>query len=67
MNNIGTKIKDYISSKGISLTYVANRIGVSVPSFSQKLSGAVKISLEEYLAICRTLDVPFDFFLKEDE
>ena len=63
----GIKIKEYLNSKGISQTFVANQTGISVSTLNSALNGNRKLLAEEYFLICKVLDVPLDHFIDEDQ
>jgi len=63
----GNKIKDYLISKGISQTFVANKTGIPIPTLNAVLNGNRKLLAEEYFVICQVLDVPLDTFIEKDQ
>ena len=63
----GVKIKEYLNSKGISQTFVANQSGISVSTLNSALNGNRKLLAEEYFLICMVLDVPLYLFIDEDQ
>lgn len=64
-------IKKYLDENGIKYSYVADAIGMTMNMFSPTLSGKRKMTAEEYLSICKALNVPADTFspalTEEDE
>lgn len=58
----GTKIKKYINSRGITQSYIAKKAGISVSVFSAMLNNKRKITIEEYVTICKALDVNASYF-----
>ena len=62
---VAERINAYIKDMGIKQIAVANAIGVSKATMSQILKGERKLSADEYAAICRHLNVPYETFLEE--
>lgn len=61
----GRKIKEYLSNKGISQTFVSNKTGIPISTLNAALNGNRKILAEEYFLICQVLEVPLDTFVDE--
>lgn len=61
----GRNIKNYLISKGISQTYVANKTGIPISTLNSALNGNRKLLAEEYFVICQALDVPLGTFIKD--
>lgn len=61
--NTGKRIKEYLNSKGISQTFVANKTGIPISTLNAALNGNRKILAEEYFLICQALEVPLDTFI----
>lgn len=61
----GRKIKEYLSNKGISQTFVSNKTGIPISTLNAALNGNRKILAEEYFLICQVLEVPLDTFVEE--
>ena len=59
---ISKKIKDYITKNGIKQRYVAEQAGLSENKFSLMMRGKRQINAEEYLSICKALNVQPSFF-----
>lgn len=64
---LGEKIKKYLSENGIKQTFVSEKVGIPDPAFSDVLSGKRKITAIEYYRLCKTLKVPMEFFLEDEE
>lgn len=64
---IGERIKKYLSSKGISQTFVANKTGIPISTLNAALNGNRKILAEEYFSICQALTVPLEEFIDDDD
>jgi len=63
----GRNIKNYLISKGISQTYVANKTGIPISTLNAILNGNRKLLAEEYFVICQALDVPLETFAGIDQ
>ena len=63
----GRNIKNYLISKGISQTYVANKTGIPISTLNAILNGNRKLLAEEYFVICQALDVPLETFIDIDQ
>jgi len=63
----GRNIKNYLISKGISQTYVANKTGIPISTLNAILNGNRKLLAEEYFVICQALDVPLETFMDTDQ
>lgn len=50
--NMGPRIRDYIKSKGLKFSYVAELAGFDVKKFSRMMNGHQKITTDEYEQIC---------------
>lgn len=59
------KIKQYIYEHGLELGSIAEKIGISVNTFSAMMNGKRKITAEEYMQICNALNVSLDFFAEK--
>lgn len=62
----GNKIKEYLISKGVSQTFVANKTGIPISTLNAALNGNRKMLAEEYFSICQVLGVPLDTFMEEE-
>ena len=56
-------IAKYLTDRGISKSHVSNRSGIPKPRMSALTTGKGKMTLAEYLAICKALDVKPTQFL----
>lgn len=59
---LANKIKNYILESGLKFSAVAERVGIPFNTFSNMMNGKRKITVEEYIAICRVLNVPLEKF-----
>jgi DNA-binding XRE family transcriptional regulator len=56
------------AQKGLSETDMANRLGIKPDTLYKKLTGQRKISLNEIIVICTTLNMKFEnIFMRRDE
>ncbi len=60
---MGAKIKNYIQEEGLKYKAIADRIGVPLNSFSAMLNGKRRITADEYVKICKALNVPLETFV----
>lgn len=61
------RIANYLKSKGIKQEYVATKANISAVAMSNLVSGKRNLDVEEYIRICRALDVSCDFFMPNHE
>jgi transcriptional regulator with XRE-family HTH domain len=57
------KIAEYIERRGIKQRALATYMGISPHAMRHILAGRRKIGVEEYVNICRFLEVPYEKFL----
>ena len=62
--NVGTKIKDYLESKGISQAFLSMKSGIPSAKLNLALNGKRRLSLPEYESICWALGVGVDTFIE---
>ena len=60
----GEKIKNYLKEKGITQAHISKVTGINKMKINSILSSKQKMLLEDYLKICKVLDVPVDFFIE---
>lgn len=60
---MGARIKTYIQEEGLKFSAIAERIGIPLNTFSAMMNGKRKINADEYVAICRALNVPLEKFV----
>lgn len=63
--NIGLLIKEYLNNTGRMQKYVSEKAGINPQHLTQSLNGKRKLSVEEYVAICKALDVGPETFLSD--
>lgn len=59
--------KKFIEDNGYKQKFIAQKADVSEAMFSAILSGKAKCSLETYVNICKTLEVPLGTFLRNPD
>lgn len=57
MDIIKAFLKSEIDRKGIKLTYLAEKLGISTDLMSKSINGSRKISADEFLRLCKILGV----------
>lgn len=61
---VGTKIKEYLESNGISQSHVSKKTNIPAPKLNMTLNGKRRMTFEEYSEVCYVLGVDTNFFLK---
>lgn len=56
-------LKIFLSKKGFKQKSIADKAGIDDAAFSDILNGKRKCSLDNYVNICRVLEIPFDTFI----
>ncbi len=64
---LGVKINQYLESKGIKQSFVAEKSGIKPNILSRVLMGKRPVRADEYISICRAINVPLDKFTEESE
>ncbi len=64
---LGVKINQYLESKGIKQSFVAEKSNIRQNILSRILRGERPCRAEEYINICRAIDVPLDTFTEKTE
>jgi transcriptional regulator with XRE-family HTH domain len=64
LNTIGSSIKEHLTNRGITQTFICIKTKIPNNIMSPMLNGKRKISAEEYFLICEALHVPLDTFAK---
>ncbi|AKG66626.1 helix-turn-helix transcriptional regulator [Lactobacillus helveticus] len=59
-----TYAKSYLHDHGIKQSWVANRMGISEPTLSARLSGRLKFDADFAIAFSKALNISVDIFLK---
>ena len=60
------RIKSYIEEKGIKQIAIASATGMSKVAVSETLNGNRTLTAEEFVRICRFLEVPCERFISSD-
>ena len=63
---IGANIKNYLESKGIKQSFLADAIGVPAPKISDICNGKCGIDCILYWKICKVLEVPYETFMPDE-
>lgn len=61
--NVGIKIYEYLTNKGISQTFLVKNANIDRSKLSLALNGKRKLTFDEYERICGALCVGVDKFL----
>ena len=59
---IEKKIKKEINERGIKLRYIANQVGMPEDKLSRSLGGYRKLKPDEFVGLCRVLDLRLSDF-----
>ena len=62
--DVGTKIKGYLESKGISQAFLSSKSGIPPAKLNLALNSKRRLSLPEYEAICWALGVGVETFME---
>lgn len=60
MNIIRSFLSELIDEKGVTLTHISRKSGLSVDLLSKSINGTRKISADEFIKICKALEVSND-------
>ena len=60
---LAENINTYLTEQGIKKKYVAEKSDISENALNLALNGKRRLLADEYIRICKTLDVPFDRFV----
>lgn len=60
---LGENIKKYLVENGISQSFVSEKTGIKRGTLNYMLNGSRRICVDEYVAICQALSIPFDYFI----
>lgn len=58
MDIIREFLADYLTERGIKQSFIAEKTGIAPDTVSKILNGHRKILADEFLSICRALDIP---------
>lgn len=61
-----TAFKQYLEDNGYKQKFIAQRAGINEAAFSAIVTGKIKCSLENYVGICKALDLPFGSFINAE-
>lgn len=60
-------LSNYISDKGIKLTFVSKQTGLSVDQISKVLRKERNLLADELIKICKALQIPLNYFDDDDQ
>lgn len=63
---VGARIKEYLVEKGIKQTFLAQKTGLTDSNISDICNNGRKIDCISYYKICKALDLPFEYFLEDE-
>lgn len=55
-------LSNYISGKGIKLTFVSKQTGLSIDQLSKVLRKERNLLADELISICKALEIPLNYF-----
>ena len=61
---VGVKIKDYMSSIGVSQAHISRKTGIPTAKLNLALNGNRRLTFDEYELICGALGVGCEKFLE---
>lgn len=64
---VAMRIKSYLNDNGIKQIFVAEKSGIPYSRLTDTLNNNRKIDCIDYYKICKALNLPLEFFLKEEE
>ncbi len=59
------KIKQYLKENGISVRFLARKSGLNFRVIYDIFNAGRKITIEEYAAICKALNLNLDYFFED--
>lgn len=59
---ISDAMRQYIEKNGIKQTYIAQQSGIRPDRLCLILNNKCRLLVDEYLAICSSLKMPYDYF-----
>lgn len=65
--NLQSNISEYLKSKGITQSFLAEHTGMTANALNLALNGNRKLVADEYIKICNALEVPYDFFINKPD
>ncbi|MBQ7157440.1 MAG: helix-turn-helix transcriptional regulator [Bacteroidaceae bacterium] len=66
LSNLGTKIKEGLSMRGMSQLQLAEKAEITPAALSLLINGKRDIKISTLIKIANALDVPFDFLLSDN-
>lgn len=65
--NLQQNIRQYLKETGRTQSYLCRKTGISPSAMSLSLGGKRHLQISEYLALCKALHVPPQFFFDDSE
>ena len=59
--------KQYLDDNGYKQKFVAQKANINEAAFSAIVNGKNKCSLENYISICRALNLPLGVFINDED
>lgn len=59
-------IAAYLADNGIKQIYLAEKTGIGVQALRFSLRGKRRMSVEEYQKVCDVLNLPYDYFFRQE-
>lgn len=64
---VGKRISEYLTDNGIKQSFVAEKVGITKSQMSDICTKGRSIDCVTYYKICKTLNVPLEMFLVDQE
>lgn len=64
--NVNQKLNNFICERGIKQSYIAEQTGISKDAISKILRGKRKITADEFLRICNSVQIDPNIFRAEN-
>ena len=64
--SVDQKIQLYLKKHGIKQKYISDRCGWSKQKTSSIINGKKKLAADELASICEAINVPYDYFYREE-
>lgn len=64
---VATAINNYLKNNGIKQTFLCKKTGFTRHCISYSLTGKRKLSIDEYVKICKVLKVPYEYFFNKSK
>ncbi len=64
--SVERKIQQYLKDHGIKQKFVCEKCGWTKQKMSSIVNGKKKLAADELAAICEAINVPYDYFYREN-